>query len=859
MFTIRLLIAFTFGLAVIIAESYWVYTCGPGYDYERFRISYVDPDLLSDSIYRSFYQTLLQDHQAGDNYWDSPREEFRGAGWTQIRVEENVKDWSRYFNNEVSSNSIYDLVYRSDTSTLNDALDSLEQGVSYPATDEIAIPEHEWQDPDTLHLRSAFSVINSRQDVRLLQYLLYAKRCSPHATTGDEWNPVEADLPAMTKLIEEGLHLHNTTLSHFLKLRYGFQLVRLARYAGQYNQAESFYRQLVVPNNTQSPMRYWALGHVAGAVRLAGDRPRSNYLFSHVFDSSEGNREIALRDFKATKGKDWATVYAMAQSDHERTRLWFMRGLKNRHLDFSYIEQMYKLTPASPQLAMALLRELHRIESFLYDDMTTRDLTVKKTGTFKYSIYNSDADKWIENRSNVANYGRMDVTRHISKQNNWDTLYYYDHETDSESTLLKVLSGRQYVQSFRRFVLTVAKNGDVLEPALWYMVAGYIDMMDGDYALADECLEEAKENLRGNYDLQHQIKLLDYLREARSKGEITPDIEGLLTESLRWMRKKQGQNRHTKYNKVMAALGQQYLAQSNVPKAILAFSAANDDVARNMLLDMYATTDELRDLEKVVDSRKGATPIMLDSFRLTPHELRDIRATRLMREEKFREAHALFASIPDAYWNDSERQGRTPCFLFATNNAVIDTNLPSIVQQGNVESSVSMNKKQFAETIVGLLDKAESSDNNDSAYLQVANLLYNTPFWGYSGTTWDGGLLVIMRYFHFGPTSYPFNIPRVAERMEEAEKHFMERYGARSQARKYYKKVMRQTKDRELAAHCAYMIDLCDKQPQTSLHSRTTPKTQQREGYELLITKYRDTRYAQAVLSQCSVYGYFVK
>ncbi|MCB0712934.1 MAG: hypothetical protein KDD67_11450 [Ignavibacteriae bacterium] len=859
---IRYLTAFILALATLIGESYWAYTCGPGYDYERYRISYVDPDLLSDSIYQSFYRTLLQGHQAGDYYWDRPHEEFRGADWLETQDRENVADWMRYFDGKVTQESVYDIVYRVGTNLLDSMRQTIERGERITSTDTIRDGQYDWEGPDTLHLTSVVTAINARRDADLLTYLLYANACSPHALSGGAWESVKPGVPTIKKLIEEGIQLHNTTPSNFLKLRYGFQVVRLARYAGEYDRVESLYNQYIVPNRTQSPIRYWGLGHVAGAVRLEGDTPRSNYLFSNVFDSCEGNREIALRDFRVKSQEDWRSVYSMAKSDHERSRLWLMLGLRSQRLDFNYMREMYKLEPSSPQLAMALLRELHRIESYLYDNIETRDLKVKQRGFFIYNDkYNPETETWSEYQTNVevdwgvveVNWG-VDYSRHISSANNWDTLYFYERE--NEPQLVEKLTGREYVQQFRRFVLEVAKEANVLEPGLWYMVAGYIDMLDGDYDLADECLEEAKEKVVGNYDLKHQIQLLEYLRQAKSKGGISGNLESHIAESLQWLRQKQGKNHHTKYDKVMAALGRQYLIQGDVPKAIVAFATAHDEVARNMLLDVYATTDDLKSLEEIVASGKMPPDLPFDSLGLSAQEIRDIRGTRLMREGKYREAEQLFTSLPNSYWNDSTRQ-ETVCFLFTTNYQVVDTNLPNFVVQGTDETSARMNKREFATTLVALLDQAESGKGSDSAYLQVANLLYNTPYWGYSGVAWDGGLLVLYRYFHFGPTAYPFNIPRVGERMEEAEKYFMELYGSRRQARSYYEKVMEQTKDRELAAHCAYMLDLCDKQPQTSLHPRTEPHTQKREGYELLISKYRDTKYAREVLSQCSVYRYF--
>ena len=59
---------FIASVVVMIAciEIWQAYSCGGIPDYEAYRISWVDPDLLDDSLYQSFYRTLLRPHQRSD-------------------------------------------------------------------------------------------------------------------------------------------------------------------------------------------------------------------------------------------------------------------------------------------------------------------------------------------------------------------------------------------------------------------------------------------------------------------------------------------------------------------------------------------------------------------------------------------------------------------------------------------------------------------------------------------------------------------------------------------------------------------------------------------------------------------------
>lgn len=868
-------------LAALFSGTDPSYSCGPGIDYEKYRISYVDPDLLSDSIYQSFYRTLLQEHQS-NSYWDVPPEEFRNSGWTVVREEENVRDWGNYFGGEVSARSLRDLLDHSSSTMIEEIITALSEGRNIPVENSITPAESEWDKPDTLYFADALQAIISKKDIPFLRYLQYANECSGYAVSSDPWTEGETtvDTATMLSLIDKGLRLHKECSSEYLKLRYAYQIVRTARYAEQYQRAVALYDELVEKNPTRSSIRYRALGHKAGATRHTGDMPLSSYYFSQVFDSSEGEREIALRDFRSRSDEEWKRIYALAKNDHERATLWMMRGFKMDGLNFSYLRQMLTLEPGSPRLGMALMRELHRIESYLYDDMETRDYANRTTGSFEGYDYEKD----MPVTTNIDdNYWHDDYKRHIAKGRAWDTIYYYDlpdeSEEGAEPELTHVLSGRDYVMEFRRFVLETAKNGRVAEPALWYMVAGYIDIMDGDYGLADQCLEEAESSTRGNYDLEHQIRLLDLLREAKSKGSVGEDIEKQIAETLAWFHRKQNKNGHTRYDKAMAALGQQYLLQNNVPKAVLAFDAANDEVTRNVLLDMYATNDDLEKLQELVQSggENDYERSLIDSFSLGRADLLDLRGTRLMRQGNFEEGLTLFQQIPASYWNetpDSNEYGWTPqnyrTFYSSTDtnrftgmslvsyNTWGDYNTDSVA---HVTRARKYTKLSFAQTAVELRKLAESkgTPGADTAAYRLGTFLFNTPYWGYSEGVWQGAMMMMIRYYYYRATAYPFNLKGVAERMEKAEENFMAEYGGHAKARDYFTRAMEGTKNPELAARCAYMIDLCNKQPQTTLHPVKSIEEQDRTGYNLLMTKYRDTRYAKWVLSQCSIYKLFQK
>lgn len=861
-------IALSSSLLALLVESDNVYSCGPGVDYEKYRVSYVDPDLLSDSLYRSFYRTILRPHQEIDNY---NREEYHGYAYpgSSDPAEENLSAWSDYFDGEIPERSLRRLIYETTSEEIDRLGSHITAGTPLRIADSIVEPAWEGAEPDTIFRADAWRAIVRRSDLPFLDYLDYATRADDHAWEADPDTWIDADegkdTVAMESLIEEGITRYRQTTSDELKLRYGFQVLRLARYLGRYDRVEIYYRTMVSHADPLHPVRLMALSHLAGARLRSGDVVGGSELFTHLFDTLASRRVYALRDARVERPAVWRELYERTTSPEQRATLHLMRGLKERRLSFDYVRNIYDVAPRSAKLELALFRELHRIESYLYDDMVTRDLTLVASGERTGWEYDPESGEYVERPTNVAGDPWESREHHMVRGGGWDTLFYFtvDHDAAEEADrrrLDTVITGRDYVSAFRRFVLAVAREGEITEPALWYMVAGYIDIMDGDYHVADECLEEATKMVGGNYGLRQQIRLLEYLRHRMTDGDGRRPAEEI-AEALAWMERRQEQNRHSKFDRTMVELGRRYLVDGDIPRAVLAFDRAEDLGTRNLLLDMYAGDEELLALQEMVTvgAENALDRMLLDSFSLSPLHLRDIRATRMMRRGEYREAQDLYGTIPASYWAPTGDPGETACFRFTTNRVVVDTNLPTGIPQGGEATELRVTRREFAGELVAALDRIEASSGpqKTAALVAVADLLYNAPYWGYNSVVWDGSLLWRIRFSYFGATAWPLNIPGVAERMESAEEEFYREYGSRQAARAWYEKAVADNADRELAARAAYMLDLCDKQPATSLHSRPTIAEQPREGYGLLMRRYRDTETGGKILSRCSVYRYF--
>jgi tetratricopeptide (TPR) repeat protein len=803
-------------LAIAVAAAAWLdglrnsLGCGPYLDFERLEISYLDPDLVADSLYQSYYRSLFR-HIRSDEYYGA----FTYRGDTAT-INDNVMEWSAYFGNRVAPVQVRDLIYLAD----RDALDTLYGRLVESAA--VAIP-------DSIAGNALAQDIARRRDIESLRYIIFARRCEGATIADTPWESKEQDSTELAGLAVRGEAEYAGCRSEFLKLRYAYQLVRLAHMSGDYPTAIERYDRLVEPNPTRSIIRYWALGYKAGALKMLGDLPRSFYLFSQVFDSCEEHRELAMRDFTPADESEWNQTLELAGNDHERATLWMMRGLADDLLALGPLEKMYRFEPGSPRLEAMLLHQVELVEETIYSQQVTQT---------------------HDRRSRRS----------------------------SRSIEGEPVTAVGYIDSLENFTAVAARNGNVHDGALWFVTAGYLALMGGEFDRSRSLLDEALRVEQGNPDIIHQARLLRYLVSARRQEPFgAVDEEGVVAE-LEWLREKGMKNRHVKYDKAMLALARKYLTQGDVPKAALCFNAGGDDVSMASLLDMYASNDELARLDERIVARSGNLfeRKLLDSFPLGHNEMLDLRGTRLLRQGRYGEALELFRSIVPGYWSRRVADIGSPAYGlpairwlgsgYGDSTEAVPVMRDFGASQGEADpdggeknGEETFNKLTFTERIAGLQQKAQSVPAHaDSAYLAMANLFYNSTYWGYSGVLWRGNLVFDLRWY-LSPDGYPFNLPAVAERMARGERNFYREYGSRETARAYYDRARQATKNRELAAFCCYMMDISRKQPQTSLHPTLSEDQQDRTGYNMLKDQYRATRFYSQIMRDCGTYAYFRK
>ena len=199
-----------------------------------------------------------------------------------------------------------------------------------------------------------------------IDYLLFAKDCEPYVTRRDDpWSQQDKTfrIQQMDQLIDKGLSVFLGIQSHYLRLRYAYQIIRLAHYSGQYQRVLDLWDYLMPKiDHDPSKIEFWILGHKAGALLALGKHVEASYLYARVFLHCPGKRESAYRSFRIKTDEEWRQCLLLCQDDQERTTLFAMRAYARDSKALEEMQAIYQLDPSSPYLEVLLAREIRKLE-----------------------------------------------------------------------------------------------------------------------------------------------------------------------------------------------------------------------------------------------------------------------------------------------------------------------------------------------------------------------------------------------------------------------------------------------------------------------------------------------------------------
>lgn len=346
-----------------------------------------------------------------------------------LNINENITEWQERYCNLVKKEDLEFIVYKSSITDLELLLTNTKS--------------KSLQVPNRLKGNSFAEYVWENKCTENVEYLIFAKKCEPHVISIDNWQAPKRDVKAMEELMEEGQRAFNRAKSHYMKLRYAYQVIRLAHYAGLFEETLKLYDKLV-PKVDRYESRYdesiipwWIEGHRAGALLALKRRAEASYIYAKIFRYCPGRRQSAYLSFTIRTDEEWADCLKLCQSDEERAMLYAIRASNPKSRAVDEMAAIYRLDPANPQLAPLLLQEIRKLERQL---LGLKFNSQRKENKLRYGIPSKDAGA--------------------------------------------------YVIDLQAFTRRIREEGKVPQPELWLLAEGYLEFLAGDFYAAEKTFTE---------------------------------------------------------------------------------------------------------------------------------------------------------------------------------------------------------------------------------------------------------------------------------------------------------------------------------------------------------------------------------
>lgn len=322
--------------------------------------SFLDPGIINKSAaYAPFFAR-----------WDDYYERFYFGKQEEIQMSENIEEWRERFCGQPLAEDVARVVYGASAEDIM----ALERATADSTRKTLL--------PGQLAGNTFAEMISYNGCLEVTTYLIFAKRCEPYVSSRGGWEARERYTDEMLDLIKQGKEQFHGAGSHFIRMRYLYQLVRLAHYAGQYSLAVKLYDDLFpkIQRKKASIIHFWVLGHVAGAQQKLGRYPEAAYLYSLVFRHSPSKRAQAYRSFLIRNDADWDKALRLCQTDAEKSTLYVLRAGGSRAHLLEDMMQVYDLDPGNPQLDLMLVSEVQEIERVFLRTAVTDQMRGKAVG-----------------------------------------------------------------------------------------------------------------------------------------------------------------------------------------------------------------------------------------------------------------------------------------------------------------------------------------------------------------------------------------------------------------------------------------------------------------------------------------------
>ena len=620
------------------------------------------------------------------------------------------------------------------------------------------------QVPDSVKNNGMTKFFMNSKDFEALGYIMYAKQVEPNVTGNwTSWEPIERDTAKMGKLIKNGQQLYAVAKNNTIKLRFAYQVLRLAHYSKRFADCLRWYDELIKPNTTPSILHDLSLGLKAGSLMRLGKQEEAAVIFSQLFSKNEVKRVSNYMSFdwsvKRFDQKNRNACLQLCKTNEDKANLLGLFALGSNENELETLKKIYQLSPNAALLSILTIREVHKVEESFYTP--------------------------------ALEFGQGKTKASLN----------YSSITPTDSSFL---AARAETRELTAFCQQVAGNKAITDKGLYSIAAAHTALIAGDYAASRKLLDGAKKQ-KLTASQQDQWAMSNLLLTINNQATIDAAFEKQLLPSLQWMEKKAATDAEYArfYRRLFTEILSPKYKKTDSSKELLCIGVGNW-INRELVKDgwgyggLYAinilrnqlTAQQVETLIQLMESKKLSEyeQYLLKHNSFSKDDVNDIAGTTWLRQFDFANAEKWFAKVSPAYY-----QTETFATYLAANpfaDLILDTHAPTD------QDKVKYTKLTFSRKMWGLQQEVATTQDPEKqakAYYELAKGAYHMSYWGNS---W-----MLVQYDWSGNDGL-----RGPDATKPGDKEY---YGV-YKAEEYYKKAFDLTKDRNFKARCLFMMAKCD-------------------------------------------------
>ncbi len=429
----------------------------------------------------------------------------------------------------------------------------------------------------------------------VVDYLIFAKTCEPVVSRPQNSFSTEPPVGnARQQLIESGRKKFMATKSHYIRLRYAYQLVRLAHYDKNYDQALELYAFLRPKIDADPSIIYhWLEGHRAAALRQKGQVVEANYIYSRIFAECPSKQASAYQSFSVSSDEEWQQLLIRCNNDPERANLYVLRAQNPKAQLVPEMDSIYRYNPKAKALELLLVRELQKLEK----DLMGIDVNPRKQSNRLHGI-----------------------PRPIARQR------------------LIALQG---------FVIKVNQENQTARPDLWTMAEGYLNLLAGDYFAARKIFAQLSNSKTIDEKLQKQLNIAKQVLDLLLIDRLNDSMEMAYYNLLR---DDELRSTYPDFNRLITDKFRQVYRVNNERAKATLLTYGLDELKYQLDINLL---NELRMIGADTLSNSFVRRLLIE--RGGPevnNHLKDMQATYYLQNGQLAAAARIFNTIPEENWND---------------------------------------------------------------------------------------------------------------------------------------------------------------------------------------------------------------